>query len=124
MEVSMKEQHRWTKELATTEFVFKDSGSEGIVVWENRDRLILKAGAKLNPHPELKKDGSLGFSALVAEKLRDDKKDYIKDLVTTKDLVFSSPNQLGLFLRYGGANTWLSLKDKHGKTLHEYSAVN
>ena len=119
----MKDRHKWSKEIAEIEFTFNDEGSSGLVIWKKRDQLVLKAGAKLNPNPELKKDGSLGFSALMAEKLRDDRAKSIVDYTTTEDLTFPSPNQLGLFLRYGGANSWLNLKDKDGKTLDEWSKV-
>jgi len=119
----MKDKHKWNKEIADIEFSFNDCGSAGTVIWEKRDKLILKAGAKLNINPELKKDGSLNFSAIVAEKLRTDNADKIVDNVTTENIVFPSPNTLGLFMRYGGANTWISLKDKNGKTLHEWSKI-
>ena len=119
----MKERHKWSPEIAEIEFTFNDWGSEGKVIWQKREQLLLKAGAKLTKDPELKKDGTLNFSAVVAEKLRADNADKIKEYVTTEDIIFPSPNQLGLFMRYGGENSWISLKDKNGKTLDEYSKV-
>jgi len=119
----MKEQHRYPKEIADIEFTFSDWGSYGKVFYVKRDQLVLKAGAKLTKDPELKKDGTPNYSAMVAEKLRQDYADKIKDYVTTEDIVFPSPNLLGLFMRFGGENTWLSLKDKDGKTLNEYCKV-
>jgi len=119
----MKDQHRWRKELSEIEFTFTDWGSEGKVFWKSRKELLLKAGAKLTPDPQLNKDGTLNFSAKFGKTLRADHADKIKDNVTTEDLIFPSPNEIGIFLRYGGENTWLSLKDKDGKTLHEWSVV-
>ena len=117
----MKDEHRWRAEISDIEFTFTDRDSHGIVFWQRRKELLLKAGAVLTPDPQLNKDGTLNFSAKVAKSLRADHEDKIKDGTTTEDIVFPSPNELGIFLRYGGENTWLSLKDKDGKTLHEWS---
>ena len=119
----MKDVHKWSKELSEVEFTFTDRGSEGKVFWQKRKELLLKAGAKLTPDPQLNKDGSLNFSAKVGKTLRADHEDKINNGVTTEDIIFPSPNELGIFLRFGGDNTWLSLKDKNGKTLHDRSVV-
>ena len=119
----MKDVHKWSKELSGVEFTFGDRGSEGTVIWQRRKELLLKAGAKLTPDPQLNKDGTLNFSAKVANSLRAEHADKIKEGVTTEDIIFPSPNELGIFLRYGGDNTWLSLKDKDGKTLNDWSVV-
>ena len=119
----MKDQHRWRPELAEIEFTFTDWGSEGRVFWRKRKELLLKAGAKLTPDPQRNKDGTLNYSAKFAKTLRADHADQIVDGVTTEDIIFPSPNELGIFLRFGGENTWLSLKDKNGKTLHEWSVI-
>ena len=117
----MKDKHKWSAELSDIEFTFTDRESFGKVVWQRRKELLLKSGAKLMPDPQLNKDGSLNFSAKVAKTLRADHADKIVDGVTTEDIIFPSPNELGIFLRFGGENTWLSLKDENGKTLHEWS---
>jgi len=119
----MKDQHRWRPELAEIEFTFTDWGSEGKVFWQKRKELLLKAGAKLTPDPQRNKDGTLNYSAKFANALRADHAEQIADGITTEDIIFPSPNELGIFLRFGGENTWLSLKDKDGKTLHEWSVV-
>jgi len=119
----MKDEHRWRAEISEIEFTFTDRDSHGIVFWQRRKELLLKAGAKLTPDPQLNKDGSLNFSAKVAKTLRADHQDNIKDNKTTDDIIFPSPNEIGIFLRFGGDNTWLSLKDKDGKTLHDWSKV-
>ncbi|MCL2568943.1 MAG: hypothetical protein FWE12_05875 [Oscillospiraceae bacterium] len=119
----MKAQHRWRPDLKDIEFTFTDRGSFGKVFWQKRKELLLKAGAKLTPDPQLNQDGSLNFSAKVAKTLRADHADNIVDGATTEDILFPSPNELGLFLRFGGENTWLSLKDKDGKTLHDWSVI-
>ena len=119
----MKDEHRWRKDLSDIEFTFSDRGSDAKVFWKGRKEMLLKAGAKLTPDPQLNKDGSLNYSAKFAKSLRADHAEKIKDGVTTEDLIFPSPNEIGIFLRFGGDNTWLSLKDKDGKTLHDYSVV-
>ena len=117
----MKDQHKWTKELSDIEFTFTDRGSEGTVFWRHRKELLLKAGAKLTPDPQRNKDGSLNYSAKFAKALRADHAEQITGSVTTDDIIFPSPNELGIFLRFGGDNTWANLKDKDGKSLHEWS---
>jgi len=119
----MKDRHKWSKDISGIEFSFSDNGSKGKVYWQSGKELVLKAGAVLTPDPQLNKDGSLNFSAKVARALRDEHAGSVKDGVTTEDIIFPSPNELGIFLRYGGSNTWLSLKDKDGRTLHELSVV-
>ena len=119
----MKDVHKWNAEISEIEFSFTDRGSEGKVFWQRRKELLLKAGAILTPDPQLNKDGTLNFSAKVAKTLRADHADKIKDGVTTEDIIFPSPNELGIFLRFGGDNTWTGLVDKEGKTLHDWSVV-
>jgi len=118
-----KDVHKWSRDISDIEFVFTDRGSFGKVYWQKRRELLLKSGAKLTPDPQLNKDGSLNYSAKFAKSLRAEYSDKIIGNVTCEDLIFPSPNELGIFLRFGGDNTWLSLKDKDGKTLHEYSVV-
>jgi len=120
----MKDTHKWSSEISDIEFSFNDRGSEGKAYWKKRKELVLKAGAKLTPDPQLNKDGTLNFSAKVAKTLRADHADKINDNVTTEDIVFPSPNELGIFLRFGGENTWLSLVDKDGKSLHDWSKAD
>jgi len=117
----MKERHKWSKEVSDIEFTFTDRGSFGKVIWQGRKELLLKAGAKLTPDPQLNKDGSLNFSAKVAKTLRGDHEEKIADGITTADIIFPSPNELGIFLRFGGDNTWTNLIDENGKSLHEWS---
>ena len=120
----MKDIHKWKPELSDIEFTFTDRGSVGKVYWKKRKELLLKAGAKLTPDPQLNKDGTLNYSAKVAKSFRADHADKIDDFITTEDIIFPSPNELGIFLRFGGDNTWVSLKDKDGKSLHDWSVVN
>jgi len=119
----MKDVHKWRSEFSDIEFTFTDRGSNGVAVWQKRKELLLKAGAVLTPDPQLNKDGTLNYSAKFANALRADHADKIKDGVTTEDIIFPSPNELGIFLRYGGDNTWISLKDKDGKSLNDWSKV-
>lgn len=77
----------------------------------------------MKPKPELNKDGSLGFSAKFAEKLRSEHTDSFDNFVTTKDIILKSVNEVGLFLYFGGTNSWLVLKDDNGKSINEWTVV-
>ena len=116
--------HKWRKEVSEVEFTFSDRGSEGKAFWKSRKELVLKSGARLTPDPQLNKDGSLNFSAKVANALRADHAGKIENGTTTEDIVFPSPNELGIFLRYGGENTWTGLVDKDGKSLHDWTVAS
>lgn len=85
--------------------------------------MLLKAGAKLMPIAPLNKDGSVGFSAKMGEKLRLDYQDKIKDFVTTKDIVLKSVNEVGLLLYFAGTNSWLELLDSDGKSIDEWTKI-
>jgi len=115
------DKHKWSVDISNIEFTFTDRGSYGRVIWQCRKKLLLKTGAKLTPDPQLNKDGTLNYSAKFAKTLRADHADKINDGVTTEDIIFPSPNELGIFLRFGGDNTWTNLVDENGKSLHEWS---
>jgi len=120
----MKARHKWSKEISEIEFIFDENASKGTVFWLKRKELLLKSGAKLNMEPQINKDGSLNFSAKFAKALRLEHQSKIKDDKTTADIIFPSPNELGIFMRFGGDNSWLSLKDSSGKTLDEWSKID
>ncbi|MCL2574271.1 MAG: hypothetical protein FWE34_06965 [Defluviitaleaceae bacterium] len=48
-----KARHKWSEEISRAEFTFSDRGSYGKVIWQKRKELLLKAGAKLTPDPQL-----------------------------------------------------------------------
>ncbi len=121
---SGKAKHKWTKEVSEIEFIAKSDNAYGKAIWRKRDELVLLSGAKLEERPQLNKDGSLNYSARFAEKLRLDNENEIDSNTTIEDIVFKSPNELGLFLFYGGQNTWLELKDSNGKSLDEWSRID
>ena len=85
--------------------------------------MLLKAGAKMMPTVPLNKDGSVGCSARLGEKLRYDYSDKIKDFTTTEDLTFKSVNEIGIFLYFGGTNSWLEMLDANGKSINEWNVV-
>jgi len=114
------DKHRWPKEIATIEFTFDEWGAHGVAVFQKAHELKLYAGATLQMTPEMNQDGTKNYSARFCETLRAEHADAICGNQTIKDIIFKSPNEFGIFLRYGGANTWLSLKDAHGKTLNDY----
>lgn len=118
-----KAQHRWNKKVSEIPFYIDYNDSKGEVVWQKRNEMVLKAGAKLKQEIPLNKDGSVGFSARLTEKLRADHADKISNFTTTEDIVLKSVNEVGIFLYYAGTNGWLVLKDKDGKTIDEYTVV-
>lgn len=118
-----KAQHRWNKEVSKVTFYIDYSDAKGEAVWQKRNELMLKKGAKLKSEVPLNKDGSVGYSARLTEKLRDDSADKIRDFVTTDDIIFKSVNELGIFLYYAGTNGWLVLKDEEGRTIDDYTVV-
>lgn len=120
---NLKARHKWSKEVSNIKFTAKLRGGEGCAIWKSKDELVLLAGAKLVKDPQLNKDGSVNFSAQLTEKFRLDYADKIVDNITTEDIIFKSPNQLGIFLFYGGQNTWQELKDSSGKSLDEWSVI-
>ena len=113
--------HKWSKDLANIEFIFESRGSRGAIVWRKSKEFILQAGAVLEVEPQMNKDGTKNYSAKFAEALRGEHANAIENFRTTRDLIFPSPNEYGIFLRYGGDNSWLDTKDEFGKTLDEHS---
>lgn len=118
-----KAQHRWNKEVSQIEFYVNSRESKATVIWQKRNEMLVKAGAKIKPEAELNKDGSVGFSAKMGQKIRSDHQDKIKNFTTTEDIVLKSVNEVGLFLYFGGTNSWLELLDATGKSIDEYTVV-
>jgi hypothetical protein len=118
-----KAQHRWSKTVSEIEFYINFHESKAVVVWQKRNEMVLKAGAKMMKDIPLNKDGSIGFGAKMGEKIRFDYKTKIKNFITTEDIIFKSVNEVGLFLYFGGTNSWLEMIDKDGKTIDEWTIV-
>lgn len=123
-EKKMKPRHNWHKEISEIEFYVDSRESKATVVWQKRNELVLKAGAKLKKEIPLNKDGSIGFSVKMGEKLRADHADAIVNFSTTKDIILKSVNEIGLLLYFGGTNSWLELKDSEAKTIDEWTRVD
>lgn len=118
-----KARHKWTKEVSQIEFFIDTRDSKATALWHKRNEMLLKAGATMMATPPLNKDGSLGFSAKMGQRIREDHKDKVKNFVTTEDIILKSVNEVGLFLYFGGTNSWLELIDANGKTLNEWTVV-
>lgn len=118
-----KAQHRWKKDFADISFFVNDFGSKAQIIWQKRNEMLIKKGAVLRKDYELNKDGSVGLDARMGTQLRQEQAGSIENFVTTKDILLKSVNEIGLFLYFGGTNSWLILKDKDGKTIDEYSVV-
>ncbi|OTN88639.1 hypothetical protein A5819_001120 [Enterococcus sp. 7E2_DIV0204] len=118
-----KARHKWTKEISQIEFFIDTRESKATALWHKRNEMLLKAGATMMAKPPLNKDGSLGFSAKMGQRIREDHQDKVKNNVTTEDIILKSVNEVGLFLYFGGTNSWLELIDATGKTLNEWTVV-
>lgn len=118
-----KARHKWTKEVSQIEFFIDTRDSKATALWHKRNEMLLKAGATIMANPPLNKDGSLGFSAKMGQRIREDHKDKVKNNRTTEDIILKSVNEVGLFLYFGGTNSWLELIDANGKTLNEWTVV-
>lgn len=118
-----KARHRWSKEVSQIEFFIDTRESKATVFWQKRNEMLLKAGATMMKTPPLNKDGSLGFAAKMGEKIRDDYKNKVQNFVTTEDLILKSVNEVGLFLYFGGTNSWLEIKDAEGKSIDAWTIV-
>ncbi|WP_236674745.1 hypothetical protein [Enterococcus sp. BWR-S5] len=118
-----KARHRWSKAVSEVEFFIDTRESKATVIWQKRNEMLLKAGAQMMKNAPLNKDGSLGFSAKMGEKIRADHASQVKDFKTTEDIILKSVNEVGLFLYFGGTNSWLEMFDKDGKTINEWTVV-
>jgi len=118
---SSKTQHSWSKKVS--EIIFSGEYRDGVgqCVWQTRKELVLLKGAKLAQEMTYTNDGSLNYSCAFAQDLRKNYTEFIENDLTTRDLVFPSPNILGMFLFNGGQNTWLVFKDENGKSLDEWT---
>lgn len=119
-----KPQYRFNKALSEIEFTVDSFDAKATVVWQKRNEFLIKKGAILRQDTPMKKDGTPGFSVKMGEKIRDDNKDKFKNFKTTEDIILKSVNEAGLFLYFGGTNSWLEMFDKDGKTIHEWAVVN
>lgn len=116
-----KPQHKWSKALAERPFYVDYQGSKATVYWQKRNQVRIEKGAILSQELPLNKDGSIGFSARLAEKIRQDNQTAITGNQTTEDVILKSVNEMGMFLYYGNTNGWLVLKDDEDKTLNEWT---
>lgn len=118
-----KARHRWRLDVSEIPFYVDWNGGKGTVLWQKRDDLLLVAGAKMREDPPLNKDGSLGFSAKMGQRIRQDYEGQYRDFVTTEDILLKSVNEVGLFLYFGGTNSWLRLVDKNGKSIDAWTRI-
>lgn len=116
-----KATNRFTKALADTPFTIDHDGAKATVYWRKRNEMEILPGAKLSMTQHVTKDGALGIDTKFGEKLRADHHQAIDGTHTTASVVLRSVNEVGLFLYYGGTNSWLVLKDAQGKTLDEWT---
>ena len=118
-----KARHKWTKEVSEKEFFIDTRSSKATVMWIKRNQMLIKKGATMMKEAPLNKDGSVGFSAKMGDKIRSENLDKFKNFVTTEDIILKSVNEVGLFLYFAGTNSWLEMIDKDGKTLNELTVI-
>lgn len=118
-----KARHRWTKAISTVPFKIETRQATGTAIWQKRNEMCLKAGATLMPAVPLNKDGSLGFAAKMGTQLRHEHRDQVQNNSTTEDIIFKSVNEVGLFLYFGGTNSWLELIDQDGRSIDDWSKI-
>ncbi|EOL45543.1 hypothetical protein RV11_GL000017 [Enterococcus phoeniculicola] len=118
-----KTRHKWSKEVSQIEFFVDTRQSKATVLWQKRNEMLIKKGAVMMPEPPLNKDGSLGFSAKMGQKIRADNASVFEKFITTEDLVLKSVNEVGLFLYFAGTNSWLELKDASGRTIEDWTKI-
>ena len=118
-----KARHKWTKEVSEKEFFIDTRSSQATVMWIKRNQMLIKKGATMMKEAPLNKDGSVGFSAKMGDKIRSENLDKFKNFVTTEDIILKSVNEVGLFLYFAGTNSWLEMIDKDGQTLNELTVV-
>lgn len=118
-----KARHKWTKEVSEKEFFIDTRSSKATVMWIKRNQMLIKKGATMMKEAPLNKDGSVGFSAKMGDKIRSENLNKFKNFVTTEDIILKSVNEVGLFLYFAGTNSWLEMIDKDGKTLNELTVV-
>lgn len=119
-----KARHKWTKEVSEKEFYIDTRDSIATVMWIKRNQMLIKKGATMMKEAPLNKDGSVGFSAKMGDKIRHDYQEQFENFVTTEDIILKSVNEVGLFLYFAGTNSWLEMIDKDGKTLNEWTVVD
>lgn len=122
-ETVAKASHRWRSEVSKIDFQINYRGSQATVRWTSRNQMIIAAGATLLAEAPLNKDGSLGFSARFASQLRQEHQAAISHFTTTAPITLKSVNEVGLFLYFGGTNSWLVLQDQQGKTIDAWTVV-
>lgn len=118
-----KARHRWSQEISTVDFHIHHQGVRARVRWVARNRMVIFKGATMLAEAPLNKDGSIGFSVRFAQQLRLEHEGQFANFQTTQDILLKSVNEVGLFLYFGGTNSWLILKDDQGKTIHDWTVV-
>ncbi|MEG2708985.1 MAG: hypothetical protein RR968_07605, partial [Vagococcus sp.] len=113
-----------TKEVSEMDFFIDTRDSLATVRWIKRNQMLIKKGATMMAVAPLNKDGSVGFSAKMGDKIRSENSDKFKNFVTTEDILLKSVNEVGLFLYFAGTNSWLEMIDQNGKTLNEWTVVD
>lgn len=120
-----KAQHRFKSAIAEVPFNTDYAGTKATIYWQRRNEMCLVAGAKMLADAPLKADGGLGVDARFAKQIRAEHADAFdpKTFITTKDIVLKSVNEIGLFLYFGGTNSWLVFKGPDDRTIHDWTIV-
>lgn len=122
---SFKAQHRFKATIAKVPFYTDFSRAKATIYWQKRNEMRIESGAKMLAEAPLNSDGTLGFDARFAKQIREEHADAFdpKTFITTKDIVLKSVNEVGLFLYFGGTNSWLAFKGPDGRTIHDWTVL-
>ncbi|KAA8439895.1 hypothetical protein FKV75_09635 [Weissella paramesenteroides] len=120
-----KAQHRFKSAMADVPFNTDFIGTKATIYWQKRHEMRLVAGAKMLADAPLKADGGLGVDARFAKQIRAEHADAFdpETFITTKDIVLKSVNEIGLFLYFGGTNSWLVFKGPDDRTIHDWTVM-
>ncbi|MCH4168920.1 MAG: hypothetical protein LKF42_06690 [Streptococcaceae bacterium] len=113
--------HRFNKRFAEMPLYINYQGIKATVFWEKNNQMRILKGANLKKDFTLTAKGEKSFSDKFGESLRLENHSAIRDFILIEDVVLKSVNEVGLFLYFGGTNSWQVLMNEQGQTLDELS---
>lgn len=118
-----KPSYVWNKSLIDQILLVSYKGAKAQLTWNKCNELIILKGVILSEQVPYNKDGSLSIAAKFTKALRDQHQDKISNFTTTSDVMLKSPNEVGHFLYYAGANSWEIIYTNNNQTLEEICLV-
>ncbi|MBS7576433.1 MULTISPECIES: hypothetical protein [unclassified Enterococcus] len=113
--------HRFNKRFSEMPLYIDYQGVKATVFWEKNHQIRILKGANLKKDFILTAKGEKSFSDKFGETLRIENQQAIQDYILIEDVILKSVNEVGLFLYFGGVNSWEVLMNEQGETLDELS---